>query len=125
MRCSTLAATASMGTSRHCLQTCEDTRNDNSRQTMLDATALTGAILSGNSVANNLVFPTVLVNFPGVASPYSLASVQTYTLRVGTTINATSNMSVGSVSAPGTIALAGLALAGLGLMMRKKASAQV
>lgn len=90
------------------------------RAKLLDATAGTGATIDGASVANNHVFPTAVVSFANPADPYSLASVQTYTLRVGTTINATSNMSVLPVSAPTTLALAGLALVGLGLTAARR-----
>lgn len=86
------------------------------------SSADSSAVIVGASVANNHVFPTATVTFANPADPYSLASVQTYTLRVGTTINATSNMAVLPVSAPTTVALVGLALLGLGLTSRRKAA---
>jgi hypothetical protein len=91
-----------------------------SRSKLLSTTD-SSAVVVGASVANNHVFPTAVVTFAGPSDPYSLASVQTYTLRVGTTINATSNMSVLPVSAPTTLALVGLAMIGLALSSRRSA----
>jgi hypothetical protein len=90
------------------------------RATLLDATPGTGATVVGASVSNNLVFPTVDVNFASPFAPYSLTSLQTFTLRTGSTVNATSNMAVLPVSAPATLALAGLGLIGVGLAMARR-----
>lgn len=93
-----------------------------SNSKILDATAGTGAQVNGASVSNDWVFPTQIANFANALDPYSLASVQTYTLRVGTIINATSNMAVTPVSAPSSVALAGLALLAAGVALRRRAA---
>jgi hypothetical protein len=94
-------------------------------QKMLDTTAATGASFTALGASNNFTFADQSVTgFATASSPYSLSSVQTYTMsRLLNTVNASSTMTVRPISAPGTLALAGFALLGVALAMRQKTRA--
>lgn len=94
-------------------------------QKILDTTGATGALVTGLTATNTFTFADQTVTgFATASSLYSLASVQTYTMKNnGNKVNASSTMTVRPVSAPGTLALAGFALLGAALAMRQKARA--